>query len=80
MKKATKKKEETFKEEPTAPIVNDRAVHQTIAEKAHELYEKGGRRHGHDLEDWLEAEQLVLSEKKGEKKLSSVPPTKMKPV
>lgn len=76
MKKGMKKKEETFKEEPTAPIVNDRAIHQAIAEKAHELYEKGGWRHGHDLEDWLKAEQLVLSERKGEKNLTSIPRVK----
>ena len=76
MKKGMKKKEETFREEPIAPIVDDRVIHQAIAEKAHELYEKGGRRHGHDLEDWLEAEQLILSEKKAEKKLTSIPRTK----
>ena len=76
MKKEMKKKEETFRETPTAPIVNDREIHQAIAEKAHELYEKGGRRHGHDLEDWLEAEQRVLSERKGEKKLTSIPRAK----
>jgi hypothetical protein len=76
MKKGMKKKEEAFREEPTAPIVDDRAIHQVIAKKAYELYEKGGRRHGHDLEDWLEAEQWVLSESKGEKKLISIPRTK----
>jgi hypothetical protein len=76
MKKGVKKKEEMFVEQPTAPIVNDQALHQAIAEKAYELYQKGGQRHGHDMEDWLEAEKLVLSDKKGEKKLTSVPPTK----
>ena len=76
MKKGMKKKEGTFREEPTAPIVNDKAIHLTISEKAHEIYDKGGRRHGHDLEDWLEAEQLVLSERKGEKKLTSIPRTR----
>ncbi len=55
MKKEMKKKDEAFKEEPTAPIVNDRAIHQAIAE---------------------EAEQLVLSERKGEKKLTSIPRAK----
>lgn len=76
MKKGIKKKKETFKEEPTAPIASDQALHQAISEKAYALYQKGGQRHGHDLEDWLEAEQLILSMKKGEKKLTSVPPIK----
>jgi hypothetical protein len=76
VRKELKKKEDRFKAEPIAPIVNDQAIHQTIAEKAHALYEKGGRHHGHDLEDWLEAEQLVLSERKGEKKLTSIPRVK----
>lgn len=75
MKKGTKKKEEIFAEQPTAPIASDQALHQVIAEKAYALYQKGGRRHGQDLADWLEAERLVLSEK-GEKKLTSVPPAK----
>ena len=44
----------------------DQAIHQTVAEKAYELHEKRGSRHGHDLEDWLEAERWVLSEKKAD--------------
>ncbi len=28
-----------------------------IARRAYELYEKGGREHGHDLDDWLQAER-----------------------
>lgn len=30
-----------------------------IAAKAYELWEQRGCRHGHDLEDWLEAEAIV---------------------
>ncbi|HJT19144.1 MAG TPA: DUF2934 domain-containing protein [Nitrospira sp.] len=30
-----------------------------IAIKAYELYEKRGRTHGHDVEDWVEAEAIV---------------------
>ncbi|HET6371500.1 MAG TPA: DUF2934 domain-containing protein [Nitrospiria bacterium] len=33
-----------------------------IAIKAFELYERRGKAHGHDLEDWLRAEQMVLKE------------------
>ena len=38
-------------------------VQAQIAQKAHELYEQRGRFHGHDFEDWLEAERHVLGEK-----------------
>ncbi len=31
-----------------------------IAERAYELYTQRGQDHGHDLEDWLEAERQIL--------------------
>jgi hypothetical protein len=31
-----------------------------IRERAYELYEVGGREHGHDEQDWLRAEQEIL--------------------
>jgi len=37
-------------------------LREKIAVKAYELFEQGGRVHGRDLDDWLEAEQLVVSE------------------
>ena len=40
----------------------DELRRQRIAEKAHELYQCRGCCHGRDLDDWLEAEQLVLTE------------------
>jgi len=42
--------------------MDDEVLRQRIAEKAYELYEKRGQSHGQDLDDWLEAERLVLSE------------------
>lgn len=34
--------------------------HQAIIqEKAHELFERRGRIHGHDWQDWFEAEKIV---------------------
>ncbi len=38
-------------------------LHDVIAKKAYELYELRGRTHGHDLNDWLEAERLILKRK-----------------
>ena len=46
--------------------MDDEALHQRIAEKAYELYHKRGESHGQDLDDWLEAEQLVLGEIKSQ--------------
>ncbi len=43
-------------------VGDDELLRQRIAEKAHELYECRGCCHGHDLDDWIEAERLVLSE------------------
>lgn len=41
---------------------NDQQVRHRIAQKAYELYERRGFCHGCDLDDWLEAERLVLAE------------------
>jgi hypothetical protein len=43
-------------------LSDDELLHQRIAEKAHELYECRGCCYGRDLDDWLEAERLVLAE------------------
>ncbi len=36
-----------------------KTTHEQIASLAHQLWEKGGRQHGRDLEDWLEAERRL---------------------
>jgi DUF2934 family protein len=38
-------------------------LHERIAVRAFEIFEKRGRRHGRDWEDWFRAEQEVLSER-----------------
>ncbi len=38
-----------------------------IEKKAYEIYEKRGREHGKDLDDWLEAEKIVIGKKKKSK-------------
>ena len=35
---------------------------EAIARRAHELFEARGRQHGHDEEDWLEAERELYPE------------------
>ena len=37
-------------------------VRELIAKKAYELYEQRGRQAAHDVEDWLQAEELVRKE------------------
>ena len=34
-------------------------LHIVIAKRAYELYGERGYRHGHDLDDWLEAEREI---------------------
>lgn len=34
---------------------------EDVADRAFELWQRRGSRHGHDLDDWLEAERLVRS-------------------
>ena len=41
---------------------DDESLRQRIDEKAHEIYEYRGCCHVRGLDDWLEAERLVLSE------------------
>jgi hypothetical protein len=43
-------------------LSEDSLRQQRIAEKAYELYQCRGCCHGHDLEDWLEAERLISAE------------------
>lgn len=35
-------------------------VMETIRKKAYEIYEKNGRKAGRDLNNWLEAEAIIL--------------------
>ena len=51
-----------IKEVSTFSIGDEEILRQRIAEKAYGLYECRGCCHGHDLDDWLQAEQLVFAE------------------
>ncbi len=48
---------------PVNPEVALQQVEEAIRVRAHELYEERGRQDGHDLEDWLRAENEILSRK-----------------
>ena len=57
-------------------------LYEEIAKVAYYLHEKRGRVHGYDLDDWLEAERIVLERyakrKKGGKKPSKTTRQKAK--
>lgn len=46
---------------PDPPVTIER---EAIARLAYELYLLRGSAHGHDVEDWLRAEQLLLQRRK----------------
>jgi len=45
-----------------APTLDGEELRHQIAKKAYERYLDRGQLDGYDLDDWLEAEQLILAE------------------
>jgi hypothetical protein len=45
--------------------------HDEIARIARELYEKSGRKEGFDLDNWLEAERIVMKQYKEQQMLEA---------
>jgi hypothetical protein len=41
------------------PTMTKEDVTKLIEKKAYELYEKRGRKGGHSIDDWLEAERII---------------------
>ena len=41
------------------PTMSTDDVSKLVEKKAYELYEKRGRKAGHSMDDWLEAERIV---------------------
>ncbi len=41
------------------PTMTKEDVNKLIEKKAYELYEKRGRKAGHSIDDWLEAERII---------------------
>jgi len=56
------RREIPVKEVSEFSLGDDESLRQRIDEKAHEIYEYRGCCHVRGLDDWLEAERLVLSE------------------
>jgi hypothetical protein len=43
--------------------LHDPGQMKKIAEMAYQLWEKRGRPHGSDMQDWIEAEKIVMGKK-----------------
>jgi hypothetical protein len=41
-------------------LLKDERVRDMIRARAYEIFEERGRTHGHDLDDWLQAENEIL--------------------
>ena len=49
---------------PPATIISDsQELENQIRQRAYELYEARGGEDGHDLEDWLRAEEEIMEQK-----------------
>jgi len=44
-----------------SPSVDQKTLHRRIAERAYQRFLERNQLHGHDLDDWLEAERAVLA-------------------
>jgi hypothetical protein len=50
--------------------------HQEIVKVAHDLFERSGRAEGHDLDNWLKAERIVMTRHRQQEKLEAKIPAK----
>lgn len=65
MKRSEKKENKSAilrRKSAAEPTVSEQELRELIAQKAYELYQKRGQDRGSDVEDWLEAEKLVLAQ------------------
>jgi len=53
----------TRKKPPTTAQGEPRNLEQQIRHRAYELYEERGREDGHELDDWLRAENEITQQK-----------------
>jgi hypothetical protein len=56
--------------------VKEAISHQEIVKVAHDLFKRSGRVGGHDLDNWLEAERIVMTLHRQQEKLEAKIPTK----
>jgi len=56
--------------------VKEVTLHQEIVKVAHDLFERSGRVEGHDLDNWFEAERIVMTQHREQEKLQAKIPAK----
>jgi Protein of unknown function (DUF2934) len=82
MAKATKKKRDNggspLSDQSPVTTVSDEKIRARIAEQAYQLYQQRSCIPGHDAEDWLEAEGLILAELSAQAKKPSKSPGRRK--
>lgn len=61
MKKKPNKASDSSIPDFSEAITLSTELRERVTQKAYELYEKRGCVHDHDIEDWLEAERLVMA-------------------
>jgi len=71
MEQPTRQRGKSSGDRVAVSVTIDPALHQKIAERAYALFLARHWEHGHDVEDWLEAERLVLGEMKAKTKKST---------
>ena len=62
MKSGTRSKSSPSRGTTLPPIPDEAELREMIARKAYDLFQQGGGQHGRDVQNWLEAEKIVLSE------------------
>ncbi len=55
--------QEPGKKSPKKPEIDPQTIEQEIRCRAYELYGQRGREEGHDLDDWLRAEEEIVQTK-----------------
>ena len=53
---------------------SEQELRERIEQNAYDLYQKRGELHGFDIDDWLEAERLVLAQIEDERHSKAKPP------
>jgi hypothetical protein len=59
-----RRQKKTFDQRAIEAVRGDADQHGAIARRAFELYEQRGGQHGHDWDDWLQAEREIVEQGK----------------
>lgn len=60
--KTTPKRTDVLPTRSAEFCIADPSLYERTARRAYELYQQRGGAHGHDVEDWLEAERQIVAQ------------------